>query len=309
MLTFLHGENSPVHLAKNWLTCGNRIITGMKGQNPEVFSSKRAFIRNAHPQLFYFLNEHVRVFGAGGRKPRITFYPWELMFFEGLEGYDWVPSPSLQLYATGPHSRTHRLEAGFLSAAHRPDIVVIGPGSIDERSPVSELTDLLQPLYSHYRVIAIFDGFTILEASEAGKSTDSVIRYSETPLGLPGEFLRIEFDQQEAVSRLWRVATTFFKAPELSIVVTMTLGNGEIVEHEWRGYLSQLQWGVFFSPETVPDFLGSHLRTSPQVTNSLLRSTDTIKSAVAELRRSGGFWNLPVILRVVPLKVKFCSFN
>jgi hypothetical protein len=115
-------------------------------------------------------------------------------------------------------------------------------------------------------------------------------------------------DQQGAVSTLWRVASTFFKAPELSVVVTMTLGNGEKVEYEWRGYLSQLQGGVFFSPETVPDFLGAHLRTSAHLTNSLPRSTDTIKSAVAELRRSGGFWNLPVISRIVPLKVKYCTF-
>jgi hypothetical protein len=309
MLTLLPGENSPAHLAKNWLTCGNRIVAGIKGHNPEKFALKRAFIRNTHPQLFYFLNEIARTFGAGGRKPRITFYPWELMYFEGVEGYDWAPSPSLQLYATGPHSITHRLEAGFLSSAHRPDFVVIGPGSVDDRSPVSELTDLLQPLYSHFRVIAIFDGFTILEASEAGKSTDTAVRYTKTPQGLPGEFLRIDFDQQEAVSTLWRVASTFFKAPELSVVVTMTLGNGAIVEYEWRGYVSQLQGGVFFSPEAVPDFLGSHLRTSPQLTNLLPRSTDTIKSAVAELRRSDGFWNLPVISRRVPLNVKFCTFN
>ena len=232
------------------------------------------------------------------------------MFFEGVEGYELAPSPSLQLYSTGPHSRAHRLEAEFLSSVHRPDIVVIGPAAIDDRSPVSELTDLLPPLYSHYHVIAVVEGFTILEANESGKSPDAVIRYAETPQGMPGEFLRISLDQPEAVNKLfWRLAATLFKSPELFVVVTMTNGNNEKVEYAWRGYLSQLQDGVFFSPEGIPEFFGSSFGTSAKMPNPPPRSATTIKSAVAEVRRSGGFWNLPVFPRVVPLKVRYCSFT
>jgi hypothetical protein len=309
MLTFLPGKNSPVHLAKNWLTCGNRIVAGIKGQSPENYSSKRVFIRNTHPQLFSFLNEYGRKFSVKGMTPHITFYPWELMYFEGVEGYDLAPSPSLQLYSTGPHSKAHRMEAAFLSSTHRPDIVVIGPKAIDDRSPLSELSDLIQPLYSHYQVAAVVEEFTILEANEAGISKDTAVQYTETPRGVPGEFLHISLDQQGAVSTLWRVASTFFKSPELSVVVTMTFGNGENVEYELRGYVSQLQGGVFFSPETVPEFFSSHFRTSAQMPNKVLQSTSTIKSAAAELHRSGGFWNLPAIAPKVPLQVKYCTFN
>jgi hypothetical protein len=188
--------------------------------------------------------------------------------------------------------------------------VVIGPASIDDRSPVSELTDLMQPLYSHYRVIDVVEGFTILEASEAGKTPDRVIRYTETPQGLPGEFLRISFDQPGAVNRLfWRLAATLFKSPELYVVVTMTFDNNEKVEYAWRGYLSQLQGGIFYSPAGIPEFFGSTFAASAKTPDSLQRNSATIKSAVAEVRRSGGFWNLPVFPRVVPLKVRYCSFR
>ncbi len=309
MLTFLPGATGPVHLVKNWLTCGNRIVAGIAGQSPKEFPAKRAFVKNSQPQLFAYLNEYGRKFGAKGREPRIAFYPWELLHFEGLEGFDLAPSPSLQLYSTGPHSRAHRLEAEFLSSVRRPDVVVIGPAAIDGRPPVSELTDLLLSLYCHYRVAAVVDGFTILEVSEKVKSRVAVIRYSETATGVAGEFLRISFDQPAAVNMpLWRFATTAFKSPELSVAVTLTYHNGREVQSVWRGYLSQLQGGVLFSPETVPDFFGSHFRTAAYGMPSVTHSVASIKSAVAELRRSDGFWNLPVIPQVVPLTVKYCSF-
>jgi hypothetical protein len=310
MLTFLPGENSPTDLAKNWLTCGNRIVAGVRGQSPEEFPAKRAFIKNSQPRLFYRLNEYGRTFGAQGRKPRITFYPWELMYFEGLEGFVLAPSPSLQLYSSGPRSRAHRMEAAYLSSENRPDIVVIGPASIDNRSPVSELTDLLPPLYSNYRVIDVVDGFILLEAAKEGISLETVVRYSETPQGKPGEFLSISIDQPMAVnSLLWRLAAIIFKSPQLNVVVTILYGNNEKAEYAVRGYLSQLQGGILFSPEGISDFFGSAFRTSAQTQNSQQRNAFTIKSAVAEVRRSPGFWNLPVFPRVVPLKVKFCTFQ
>jgi hypothetical protein len=309
MLKFLPGETGPAKLPKNWLTCGNRIVAGIKGQSPEEFPAKRTVVRNSQPQLFSYLNEYGRTFASKGRRPRITFYPWEMLLFEGTEGYDLAPSPSLQLYSTGPHSRAHRLEAGFLSSSQRPDIVVLGPAAIDDRSPVSELTVLLPTLYAHYRVIAVIEGFSILEAGEAGKSPDTVIRYTETPQGMPGEFIRIDFDRPEAVNRLiWRLAAILFKSPELYVVVTMANDNGDKMEYAWRGYLSQLQGGVFFSPAGVADYLRASFRTPANIPKFLPRTAATITSAVAELRRSGGFWNLPVFPRVVPLKVRYCSF-
>jgi len=310
MLVFLPGETGPAHLLKNWLTCGNRIVAGIKGQGPEEFPAKRAVIKNSQPLLFSRLNEYGRIFGAQGRKPRITFYPWEVLFFEGLEGYDLAPSPNLQLYVTGPHSRAHRREAEFLSSVQRPDIVVISPESIDGRSPVSELTDLLQPLYANYHVIDVVEGFTILEAGKTAKSPVSVIRYTDTPQELPGEFLRISLDQPEAVShRFRRLAATLFKSPQLDVVVTMTFDNNETMEYVWRGYLSQLQGGVFYSPDSLPEFFGATFVSSAKISDSLQRNARTIKNAVAEVRRSGGFWNLPVFPRAVPLKVRYCSFT
>ena len=305
MLKLFPGDTSPANLPKNWLTCGNRIVAGMKGQNPDEFTAKRDFVRNSQPQLFSWLNDYGRTFGPKGRKPRITFYPWELMYFEGLEGFDLAPSPSLQLYSTGPHSKTHRLEAEFLSSQKRPDVIVVGPLAIDNRSPVAELTTLLPSLYSNYRVAAVVENYTILEAEVSGKSPDAVLRCTDMPQGIPGEFLQIQMDSPGPVNWfLWRVAATLFKSPELHVVVTMTYGNNEKVEYAWRGYLSQLQDGVFYSPDGIPEFFGSSLGTSAKMPNP--SPSTTIKSAVAEVRRSGGFWNLPVIPRIVPLKVTYC---
>lgn len=310
MLKFLPGETGPKTVLKNWLTCGHRIVAGIKGQSPEEFPSKRVFVKNSQPQLFSFLNDHARTFAGKGRKPRIAFYPWELLYFEGVEGYDLAPSPSLQIYSAGPHSRAHRLEAEFLSSSRRPDVVVIGPGAIDDRSPVSELTDLLPPLYSHYRVSAVVEGFTILEAKETIKSPDTVIRITEKPQEIPGEFLRISFDQPGVVNRLiWRLATTLFKSPELHVVVTMTHADNERREYVWRGYLSQLQSGIFYSPDDIPEFFRSSFGASVKMPASSPQYSSVIKNATAELRRSGGFWNLPVFPRAVPLKIQYCSFN
>ncbi|HBG05765.1 MAG: hypothetical protein A2075_06250 [Geobacteraceae bacterium GWC2_58_44] len=308
MLKFLPGENNAANLARNWLTSGHRLVEGFKGQEPELFQAKRAFIGNSQPELFSRLNAIGRAFGAKGSKPRITFYPWELLLFEGVEGYQLAPSPSLQLYSTGPHSRAHRLEAEFLSSARRPDIVVIGPSAIDDRSPVAELTDLLPPLGSHYRVIDVVEGFTILRANEAGKPSGRVMRYTETAQGAPGELLRISFDQPQAVNGvLWRLAATLFKAPELDVVVTATHANGERSEYAWRCYLSQLQGGVLFAPQSLPELLLASLADGSTPNPSA--NPAAIKSAVAELRRSGGFWNLPVIPRRVSLKVDYVSLK
>jgi hypothetical protein len=309
MIRSHHKEINPANFPKNWLTCGNRIVAGIQGQSPARFQAKKEFVRNSQPQLFSWLNDYSRSNRIKRRKPRITFYPWELMFFEGVEGFDLAPSPSLQLYSTGPHSQAHRKEAGFLESGNRPDIVVIGPGSIDDRSPVSELTDLLLPLYAHYQLIAVVEGFNIFEAHEGEKSSDAVIRCTGTPQGAAGEFLRISLDQPDSVNRLyWRLAATFFKSPELYVVVTITYVNNEKIEYGWRGYVSQLQDGVYISPLEMPDFFCSSFRISATMPHPLPRTTVSIKSAVAELRRSSGFWNLPVIPQVVPLKVRFCSF-
>jgi hypothetical protein len=123
MLNLLPGETSPIHLPSNWLTCGNRIVAGVKGESPQVTAAKRKFVADSKPRLFAYLNGYARAFNKKGRKPTITFYPWEVMLFEGVNGFVFAPSPTLQLYTTGPFSRAHLLEAVFLNSTHRPDVV------------------------------------------------------------------------------------------------------------------------------------------------------------------------------------------
>lgn len=310
MLAILPGDTGAADLPGNWGSCGNRLAEGVKGQNPEEYAAKIASVRESLPLLFSRLNQHARSFESSGRKPRITFYPWELLLFEGVAGYDLAPSPSLQLYSSGPNSKVHRLEADFLSSERRPDVVVIGPDAIDSRSPVSELTTLLPPLYAHYQVIDVVDGYTILSANRSGKSPDAVIRHSETPQGAESEFLRISTHHAAPVNRLfWGLASTLFKAPELSVVVTMKYSNEETVEYTWRGYLGQLQDGVFFAPEGVAEFMASSFASAPNASLPKPRDSVTLQGASAQLRRNDGFWNLPVIPKSLPLKVSYCSYR
>lgn len=307
MLKIFPGENGPVQLARNWVDCGSRLVEGVEGESPGEYLAQKAEIKGRHPELFSLVNDHSRKFGAKGRRPRIAFYPWELMLFEGVEGYELAPSPSLQLYATGPHTRAHRLEAEFLSSPERPDVVVLGPASLDDRSPVSELTTLLRPLYLHYRVIGVAEGYTVLAAEQAPVSQPG-FKVTDAPRGVPGEFLQVRLaPEQKLNGLLWQLAAIFFKAPELHVLVTVSYQNGETVEYATRGYLKQLKEGVYFDPDTLPEFFRSSLGQTVTPQQGAPAVSPAIKATVAQLRRGAGFWNLPVIPRSVPLEVSYCS--
>lgn len=305
MLKVLPGHASPVQLPGNWLTLGNRLATAARGQDPAEHRAKRAFIRASHPELFSRLNQAGQAFAqaAPGRKPRIAFYPWELMFFEAVDGFELAPSPSLQLYASGPHSRVHRLEVEFLSSARRPDFVLLGPAAIDRRSAVSELSDLLPPLWSYYRLVDVVEGYAILQANPAGQSSGREPRYAATPQGAPATLLRLTLDRPGTVNGVfWRLAATLFKAPELNVALTVTHADGQRLEYLWRGYLGQLQRGVLFTPQELPELLAASFAGADAPPGPA-----ALTGAVAEVRRSDGFWNLTVIPKVVPLKVEYVS--
>lgn len=300
MLKFLPGDAGPVSLARNWFTLGHRLVAAARGEDPAQFAAKVAFIAQGQPQLFARLNQIGRESSPKGRRPSIAFYPWELLLFEGVRGFDLAPPPSLQLYADGPGSRLHALEAGLLASPQRPDLVVLGPGAIDQRSPVSELTDLLPPLWSYYHLVDLVDGYAILRANEGGKASGRAPR-AATPPG-SGEFFRVALDAEPAAGPLWRLATVLFKAPEQTVVLTVTSGDGQRTQYAWRGYLSQLRRGVFFSPQDLPEFLASSF--GGQARHLPAAGSAGVTGAVAELRRAAGFWNLPVTPERLPLKVE-----
>jgi hypothetical protein len=312
MMSMFRDDFTITALIGNWKSMGSVIAYGLRGQDPREFEEKVAAVRSRHLDLFSYLNKRGMELAAKGRKPSITFYPWEVMFMEGVEGFELKPSPALQLYATGPGSEAHRLEANFLSSAQRPDIVVVGPKAIDMRSPVSELTDLLPHLYAGYRVAAVIDQYTILESREPGASAAAVVRHYGKPRGVPNEFMLLKLDPTQFPNRfLWRVATTLFKAPELSISITWKNRQNQLFVSIFRGYIGQLEKGIFFSPADLPDFFrntfaksegGYNIMPSGGVYNQIVEAT-------AELSKDGGGWNLPVVPERLPLVVEFCSFQ
>lgn len=129
--------------AQSWLSFPSRlarVVTPPFGYQGELEAVTT--LRGSHPRLFEALDRLCRE-----PEPRtVTFYPWNVIYGAGLVGCRWQPMPSLQLYVEGPHSPNHLADAAVLSSPDAPDLVVIGPQTIDRRNGVSEFTNWLEPL-------------------------------------------------------------------------------------------------------------------------------------------------------------------
>lgn len=293
-----------------WKSVVSSIASGLRGQPPQKFEQKVAIVRGRHVGLYSYLNNRAKELAANGRKPSITFYPWEVMFMEGVEGFELKPSPSLQLYATGPGSKAHELEADFLSSPQRPDFVVVGPKAIDGRSPVSALTDLLPPLYSGYRVSAVIDQYTILESRKPEASAATAVRHYGRSSGGPDEFMLIKLDpEQFNKSFYWRIVTTLFKAPKLSVSITWKNRQNQTERALFRSYICQLEKGIYFYPAELTDFFSNTFASSEGTNRHTSEIDHEFIDAKAELLKNGGGINLSVVPEQLPLHVEFCSFQ
>src|SRR4030042_3040270 len=125
---------------QNWTMLGERFKAGFQGTDKERTLGKINVLKTRHETLFSFLTNKCGSLAESVKRPTITFYPGELMFAEAIEGCELKPSPNLQIYTVGPHTKIQHLEAEFLASEDRPNIIVIGSGSIDGRNSVSEYT-------------------------------------------------------------------------------------------------------------------------------------------------------------------------
>jgi len=309
---FYQGPNFFVPFFKNWNSVGHRFIQGVYGQEKQKFASKVWDLKARHQLLFSYLNERSKLYRSSGKPPGITFYPYQLMFAEAIEGLTFRPSPSLQLYAAGPHTKIHAMEKEFLESPGRPDFIVIGPRTIGRRNPLSEYTTLLPALYNHYKVTAVIDGFAVLEALPVDSKTDSGIVCSDNALGIPGEFMQVRLDSLPMFSELsYRFATFLFKAPELTVTISLRSKSNQAGEYSFSGYVSQLQKGIFVTPDYAHHFFLKAFRRAENVFTSIPEEVLNfeIAGAEAKLTRNGGFWNLPVIPNALPLNISYCNFK
>lgn len=303
-------------ITNSWKKMGEQFKAGFRGQDPGDFTRKVAKLKSRHEQLFAILNNESLLFVKSGKKPSITFYPWEMMFAEAVEGAVLMPSPGLQLYTTGPHSKIHQLEADFLTSKTRPDILVIGSQMIDGRNSVTEYTNLLPSLYSHYRVLAAIEDYVVLESSAISNNSSASIICSEMSQGVQGEFLQLKLKPMGTQYEvLWRIATLFFKSPELTVKIQGKKQQNKDMTFSFRGYLTQLKKGVYVYHGTINDLILTNFKHT-EIMDYLLRDKkspyklpELIIEATATIVRNDGLWNLPVTPRLMPLDVQFCSFE
>jgi hypothetical protein len=107
------------------------------------------------------------------------------------------------------------------------------------------------------------------------------------------------------------IVTTLFKAPELSVTVSWRNLQNNLQQTTFRGYISQLEKGVFFYPGELPDFF-THVFDKSETAVGYITSEgqdNRIVEASAELSRNEGWWNFPVIQERIPLNIEYCSFK
>lgn len=305
-------------IASSWINIGERYNSGFRGRYIKGSLTTSESLRSRHEKLFSLLNSQCKTSMDAGKKTSITFFPWELVFAEVVEGCTWKPFPQLQIYSAGPQSKLAQLDAIFLTSQDRPDIVVLGSRTIDNRNSVSEYTNVLPALYSNYSVSGVTDDYVVLHANDSFRHEASAIVCSENPRDLQGEFLQLKSGPiGYGNDFLWKIGTVLFKAPLLTVSVVAKDRQGSDISFSFRGYLSQLREGVYVSNEPVVRLVQRTFRQSAplneEATNQAgansLSAEQYFSEATAILSRDDGAWNLPVIPQRIPLQVKFCAFK
>ena len=314
MLT--HERGSPLTAGiESWKTVAGRYKIGLRGLRNEDAERKVQNLISRHRELFSYVNLECRSLAQKkGRKPAISFYPWEMMFAEAVPDCVLKPSPSLQIYTSGPHSKIQRRELQFLDSPGRPDLVLIGSKTIDNRNSVAEYTDLLAVLFRNYRVLAPAEEYVLLESDESGEAEDRTIVCSDNP---GGDFLTLELaDSRHMYEIPWHIADLLFMPPELTIRVSETDQNNNAVVFSFRGFYSQLKGGVYVSSRTIKELITTNFKKSERAEDSgkhpfppLSPASEKIIHADAALFRNDAIWNLPVIPSSMPLRVHYCSFR
>jgi hypothetical protein len=315
-------KRHPLHFLssslQNWTMLDERFKAGFQGTDTERTLEKINVLKSRHETLFSFLTKECRFLAESIKRPTITFYPWELMFAEAIEGCELKPSPNLQIYTVGPHTKIQHLEAEFLASEDRPNIVVIGSKSIDGRNSVSEYTDILPILFRNYEVVASIEDYVVLESTKAPIRRSDVIICSDNSQGVEGEFFRLKLESLAShYDVLWHIATLLFKSPELTVQVSAKNEKNENITFSFRGYLSQLKQGVYVSEDTVNMLIFKNFRQSLSVINPTQNQVSISRPVLSDLYidasavavRNDGAWNLPVIPRFMPLQVQYCSFR
>jgi hypothetical protein len=293
----------------------------IKGGHPSGTAEKSALLKLRYEPLFSFLGSECSDIAATGKRPTITFYPWQLMFAEAADGCTLSPAPGLQICTPGPHSRLQQLEAEFLSSDKRPEIIVIGEQSLDGRNSVSEYTDLLAVLYRYYEITASINtpvnNFVVLKRSKL-PIKDSEVLVCKEEEGKDAAF--IFFLKQEELpayhDAIWHMTKFLFKAPEMVVLLSGIDRGGLPAIYAFRAFHSQLSKGVYLSQDNIVAVIQRSFRWSEEHSNSsykdsalsMYKSFD-LRGVSASVRRMEGLHNLPVVPSESALSVKYCTFR
>lgn len=229
----------------------------------------------------------------------IAFAPWETMLYHLTPSFSLSVPPTLQVYPERFIANAPELVDRYLGSDRRPDVVVLGPHTIDSRNSVSEFTNWLPLLYRNYRPIKSADGFTVLRRSDS-ENENRTIQCSKHG---PGLFLkgRIQpLGTRDAL--LSKFATMLFKGPELVAIIDVEDGNGKHRRIACRSYRSQLEATAYFADMPIGDLLVTMNRPGPAPQASVIS-----KVLGAALVRVPAARNLPVCPQEVPIELEFCA--
>jgi|GEM_PF-6256171 len=230
---------------------------------------------------------------SNGETKRITFYPSEIIYSELNNSCKLQTSPSLQLYSIGPNTNLMMKETKFLSSEARPDIVIVGSETLDNRNSLSEFTNIFPVLLNNYDFVAYQNEFTVLKSRKKSKNkTINCLAEGK------GDFLKVSLNNTKKSNFIWKLTKIFFKSPQTNINLLIYLNNNERIVKQYRGYVSQLQKGVYISSFPMNILLSEKFLTNSKITH-----------ADAVLQKDKNFWNLPIIPSSQKLDVEYCSIK
>jgi hypothetical protein len=292
-------------------------VVTVRGENTGTISAKVDYLKARHAPLFSYLSSRCRDIVSSGLKPTITFYPWQLMHAEAVDGCTLRPSPGLQNYTSGPHTMIQRLEAEFLDSENRPAIIVVGEQALDKRNSVTEYTDILPVLYRNYEIAASINNYVVLVRSKSPiKDQDSIV-CKEAGDGESAFLFRIRQEPLSGYNNfIWHVAKFLFKAPEMTVSLSGTDQRGQAETYSFRAFHSQLSKGVYLSHDDIVAVILRGFRWSKEHSTSLykdkareIQKSSDLHNVSALAKRKEGMHNLPVVPEEQVLKIQYCNFN
>jgi hypothetical protein len=236
--------------------------------------------------------------GGNVRNPSLGIAPFELMYSHLVPESKWLPIPSLQLYVEPLLLRGDALTRRYLTANTGPQMLMLSSFTVDGSNSLSDFSAWLEPLYRNYTFLDATREHIVVQHLEMPREKKLIFRNEG-----PGLFLRARVDPQDFFrASLFRLASIFFKAPELEAIIRFRDRGGRERVIRSRGYYSLCVQGRLFGQNSLPSLLPILYGVRSPRADEII---DVVLSA--RLVRKDGGHNLAVFPPSVPMRIEFGS--